>query len=182
MYVYTQQNTISRETSVKSEDDLGSPLGMPGGLPGCGPADQPEKNLSAYEVGIISGVLRLSKASIQDVMLNMRDVFMLSDETALDKDNLQSILQSGFSRIPVYKERDRSMIKGYLLVKSLVVVGPQDNITLESDCISLKEPCFVRPEMGLLSAMTYMRESRCHLALVCAYPETALKVSECIHT
>lgn len=56
-------------------------------------------------------------------MIPIRRVSMISSSTRLDEKSLYDILDSGFSRIPVYKKHDKQHLLGYLLVKELIVVS-----------------------------------------------------------
>ena len=103
----------------------------------------------------------------------MKDMYMLSDSIKLDDNILHAILRSGYSRIPIFKRKDKQHIKGYLLVKTLVIINPNDKIAIES--LDLREPLVVRPTLGLLEMLNMFREGECHLALVSNDPMKALK-------
>jgi metal transporter CNNM len=79
--------------------------------------------LSMYEINIMTGMLKLAKLKVADSMIKTKQVFMISDSTRLDKKTLENILFSGFSRIPVFRRRDKQHIIGYLLIKSLILVS-----------------------------------------------------------
>ena len=131
------------------------------------------EEISHYEISIMTGILKLSKVSVSEIMINIKDMYMLSDSIKLDDNILHAILRSGYSRIPIFKRKDKQHIKGYLLVKSLVVINPNDKIAIES--LDLREPLVVRPSLGLLEMLNMFREGECHLALVSMDPMKALK-------
>lgn len=79
-------------------------------------------SLNTHEVNLMLGVLNLSKLNIRDCMLTMDRVYSISSKMRLDSTGLTEILQSGFSRIPVYFKQKRSSVVGYMLVKELIVV------------------------------------------------------------
>lgn len=54
------------------------------------------------EVQIVSGALELAKKTVKDVMTHIRDVYMITIETVLDPIAVSEIVQSGYTRIPVY--------------------------------------------------------------------------------
>jgi metal transporter CNNM len=86
------------------------------------PSPKPD-GLSASEVTLMLGVLNLSKHSVGRAMIPMEKVFMVSSSNRLDdRMFLHSILQSGFSRIPVYFRQNKDRILGYMLVKELILV------------------------------------------------------------
>jgi CBS domain containing-hemolysin-like protein len=121
----------------------------------------------------MTGILKLSKVSVSEIMIHMKDMYMLSDSIKLDDNILHAILRSGYSRIPIFKRKDKQHIKGYLLVKTLVIINPNDKIAIES--LDLREPLVVRPTLGLLEMLNMFREGECHLALVSKDPMKALK-------
>ena len=89
--------------------------------------DETEDGLTMYEINIMTGILKLSKLQVKDSMIKIKNVFMISDSTRLDSNTLESLWNSGFSRIPVFKRRDKQHIIGYLLIKSLILVRSYDH-------------------------------------------------------
>jgi metal transporter CNNM len=81
-----------------------------------------QSGLSSHEINLMTGILRLSKLSISNTMIELSKVYMLSSDTRLDDRGLFSILDSGFSRILVHRTNDKTHLMGYLLVKELIVV------------------------------------------------------------
>ncbi|KAM6179488.1 metal transporter CNNM3 isoform 3-T3 [Erethizon dorsatum] len=69
------------------------------------------------------GVLRYR--TVEDVLTPLEDCFMLDASAVLDFGVLASIMQSGYTRIPVYEE-DRSNIVDMLYLKDLAFVDPED--------------------------------------------------------
>lgn len=55
------------------------------------------------EVKIVAGALELAKKSTRDVMTDIRDVFMLPGDSVLDTKTVSEIIQSGYTRIPIYE-------------------------------------------------------------------------------
>jgi metal transporter CNNM len=82
-----------------------------------------EDGLSSSEVNLMLGVLNLSKFTVGHAMIRREDVYMASSSYRLDDSRaLHEILESGFSRIPVYYRTERDILLGYMLVKELIVV------------------------------------------------------------
>jgi metal transporter CNNM len=94
---------------------------------GADGSEEDEGGLSMYEINIMTGILKLSKLKVKDSMIKIKSVFMISDSTRLDQETLQLLWNSGFSRIPVFKRRDKQHIIGYLLIKSLILVSQLEN-------------------------------------------------------
>lgn len=147
-------------------------------LKAVSPMKEIEENqnfLTPNEVNIMTGVLKMAKFLIVDVMIPIEKVFMISSDTILNEKSLSDILASGFSRIPVYFENNKSFIIGYLLVKQLIVVNPLANVKLNN--FPLRSPIYVKPTTRLLDLMSMFQEAQCHFAMVTRDP---LSTSECI--
>ena len=127
----------------------------------------PSRILNSKEVSIMTGILKLSKLNLSNVMMHINNVHMIPHDLILDEKGLSDILLSGFSRIPVYKGQ-REVIIGFLLVKSLAVVNPTDKVTVGS--LFLHQPIIVKPNVGLLEMLTVFREGHRHLAFVSEDP------------
>eukprot|EP01038_Epipyxis_sp_PR26KG_P011531 gene11531-15446_t len=136
-------------------------------------AAQVKEGLTKYEVNIMTGILKLSKMAIIDCMIPIKHVFSISSSTRLDERSLYDILDSGFSRIPVYKKHDKEHFMGYLLVKQLIVISPTDGIMVEN--LTLREPLFVKPSLGLLEMLNIFQEGQCHIALISKDPVLSLQ-------
>ncbi|XP_041066079.1 metal transporter CNNM1 isoform X3 [Carcharodon carcharias] len=91
----------------------------------------PYNDLVKEELNIIEGALELRKKTVEDVLTPLGDCFMLSSEAILDFATMSEIMQSGYTRIPVY-ENERSNIVDILYVKDLAFVDPDDSMPLET--------------------------------------------------
>lgn len=168
---YQNSYNNSNSSLSKSPDILQTPVvasSSPSTLPQHSPCGS---GLSDVEVSLMTGILKLSRQSVGDAMIKINDVYMMSSSMRLNHSTLCSVLDSGFSRIPVFKRRDRLCHLGYLLVKELAVVNPGDEIMIET--LTLRKPLFVRPNLGLLELLRLFQEGRCHLAMVTADPAQA---------
>ncbi|KAJ1734522.1 hypothetical protein LPJ72_002310 [Coemansia sp. Benny D160-2] len=81
--------------------------------------------LSADEVTVIRGALDLSDKLVEDVMTDLDNVYMVDIGSLLDRRLLTEMLRKGYSRVPVFCV-DRQNIVGVLLVKSLILLDPDD--------------------------------------------------------
>ncbi|KAH8244541.1 hypothetical protein KR032_008228, partial [Drosophila birchii] len=96
-------------------------------------------DLDKNEVNIISGALELRKKTVADVMTHINDAFMLSLEAVLDFETVSEIMNSGYSRIPVY-DGDRKNIVTLLYIKDLAFVDTDDNTPLKTLCEFYQNP------------------------------------------
>ncbi|TSK17974.1 Metal transporter CNNM2 [Bagarius yarrelli] len=91
----------------------------------------PYNDLVKEELNIIQGALELRTKTVEDVMTPLRDCFMLAADATLDFATVSEIMESGYTRIPVYEE-ERSNIIDMLLVKDLAFVDPDDCTPLKT--------------------------------------------------
>nr|NP_001104390.2 unextended, isoform F [Drosophila melanogaster]NP_001104391.2 unextended, isoform E [Drosophila melanogaster]NP_001263162.1 unextended, isoform G [Drosophila melanogaster]NP_001288144.1 unextended, isoform H [Drosophila melanogaster]A0A0B7P9G0.1 RecName: Full=Unextended protein; AltName: Full=Putative metal transporter uex; Flags: Precursor [Drosophila melanogaster]AIG63332.1 unextended, isoform H [Drosophila melanogaster]EDP28148.2 unextended, isoform F [Drosophila melanogaster]EDP28149. len=96
-------------------------------------------DLDKNEVNIISGALELRKKTVADVMTHINDAFMLSLDALLDFETVSEIMNSGYSRIPVY-DGDRKNIVTLLYIKDLAFVDTDDNTPLKTLCEFYQNP------------------------------------------
>lgn len=113
--------------------------------------DEASSELTRDEIGIMTGVLRLSHLTARDAMIPIHRVSMISSSVVLDEQTLAKIMTVGFSRYPVFEETNREFILGYLLVKKLIVVNPSEKRAVTS--LELLEPIVVHPSEDLLEML-----------------------------
>ncbi|XP_016280878.1 metal transporter CNNM2 isoform X3 [Monodelphis domestica] len=91
----------------------------------------PYNDLVKEELNIIQGALELRTKTVEDVMTPLRDCFMITGEAILDFNTMSEIMESGYTRIPVF-EGERSNIVDLLFVKDLAFVDPDDSTPLKT--------------------------------------------------
>ncbi|EDW02787.1 GH10844 [Drosophila grimshawi] len=96
-------------------------------------------DLDKNEVNIISGALELRRKTVADIMTHINDAYMLSLEARLDFETVSEIMNSGYSRIPVY-DGDRKNIVTLLYIKDLAFVDTDDNTPLKTLCEFYQNP------------------------------------------
>lgn len=67
----------------------------------------------------------LRSKTVEDILTPLKDCFMLPSTAVLDFNTMSEIMQSGYTRVPVYEE-ERSNIVDILYVKDLALVDPAD--------------------------------------------------------
>lgn len=135
---------------------------------GNGQLDMPPA-LEADEVVVIEGALDLAEKTVCNVMVPIKDVFMLSKDAVLDKEAFRVILATGHSRIPVYSGT-RDNVKGLLLTKCLLSVDSSADVCA-GQLIAEKPPIFVAPNISLYQLLSDFRKNRSHIAFVTEHPE-----------
>ncbi|OII76251.1 hypothetical protein cand_006490 [Cryptosporidium andersoni] len=135
-----------------------------------------KKGLAYDEVTIIQGALDMATKNLLDISVPLEEVYMLPIDAKLDRLLMEDILRVGHSRIPIYSN-SRHNIKGLLLVKSLITIDPEDEVTIKSLIESklskryIIEPIFASPYANPYDALNIFQQGRCHIAILTHYVE-----------
>nr|XP_040051818.1 metal transporter CNNM4 isoform X2 [Gasterosteus aculeatus aculeatus] len=127
---------------------------------------QPFNDLVKEELNMIQGALELRSKTVEDVMTPVGDCFMIRSDGVLDFNTMSEIMESGYTRIPVY-EHERSNIVDILYVKDLAFVDPDDCTTLKTITKFYNHPVhFVFHDTKLDSMLEEFKKGKSHLAIV----------------
>ncbi|KAJ2000515.1 hypothetical protein GGI04_004119 [Coemansia thaxteri] len=120
-------------------------------------------NLSTDEVTIIRGALELSEKLVIDVMTDLGNVYMVDVNARLNRRLLTEMLRRGHSRVPVF-DGERTDIVGVLLVKSLILLDPDDAVPVRDAKIASIP--LVTPDVSLYDILNAFQEGGSHMAVV----------------
>ncbi|KAF4090405.1 hypothetical protein AMELA_G00051420 [Ameiurus melas] len=126
----------------------------------------PYNDLVKEELNIIQGALELRIKTVEDVMTPLRDCFMIAADAVLDFNTMSEIMESGYTRIPVF-EGDRCNIVDLLFVKDLAFVDPDDCTSLKTITKFYSHPLhFVFNDTKLDTMLEEFKKGKSHLAIV----------------
>ncbi|XP_048465068.1 metal transporter CNNM2-like isoform X2 [Rhincodon typus] len=126
----------------------------------------PYNDLVKEELNIIQGALELRTKTVEDVMTPLRDCFMITGDAILDFNTMSEVMESGYTRIPVY-EGERSNIVDLLFVKDLAFVDPDDCTPLKTITKFYNHPLhFVFNDTKLDAMLEEFKKGKSHLAIV----------------
>ncbi|XP_076830850.1 metal transporter CNNM1 [Brachyhypopomus gauderio] len=126
----------------------------------------PYHDLVKEELNIIQGALELRTKTVEDVLTPLNDCFMLSSDAILDFYTMSDVMQSGYTRIPVF-ENERSNIVDILFVKDLAFVDPDDCTPLKTITQFYKHPLHcVFNDTKLDAMLEQFKKGKNHLAIV----------------
>uniref|UniRef100_A0A671P6Q6 Metal transporter n=1 Tax=Sinocyclocheilus anshuiensis TaxID=1608454 RepID=A0A671P6Q6_9TELE len=126
----------------------------------------PYNDLVKEELNIIQGALELRTKTVEDVMTPLRDCFMIAADAILDFNSMSEIMESGYTRIPVY-EGERCHIVDLLFVKDLAFVDPDDCTPLKTITKFYSHPLhFVFNDTKLDAMLEEFKKGKSHLAIV----------------
>ena len=119
--------------------------------------------IGEIERQMIDGILSLEEMTVRDIMVPRLDVVAL-ERRATAREVIDTIIEKGHSRLPVYQENlDR--VLGVLYVKDLLpfVIGNTNRLPL----LDLIRPAYVIPESKKLPELfADLKRMRIHLAIV----------------
>lgn len=122
-----------------------------------------EGELDAEEGSMLLSVLKLDELLVQDIMIPRTD-FACADVESTVGEVVKIIVESGHSRIPVYKDT-RDNIIGMAYAKDLLnfLVKPE----AAGECITnaLREPFFVPETKKVLELLQEFRSRKMHIAI-----------------
>jgi metal transporter CNNM len=127
-----------------------------------------DERLNQDEVTIISAVLDLKHTPVEDVMTPMDDVFVMSEDTVLDEEMIDGILNAGYSRIPIHQSGNPTNFIGMLLVKILISYDPEDGKRVKDFALATLPE--TRPETSCLDIINFFQEGKSHMVLISEYP------------
>ncbi|KAI4882306.1 hypothetical protein NFI96_011119 [Prochilodus magdalenae] len=127
---------------------------------------EPYNDLVKEELNMIQGALELRTKTVEDVMTPLNNCFMIHSDAVLDFNTMSEIMESGYTRIPVF-EGERTNIVDILFVKDLAFVDPDDSTTLKTITKFYNHPVhFVFHDTKLDSMLEEFKKGKSHLAIV----------------
>ncbi|XP_072521393.1 metal transporter CNNM4 isoform X3 [Salminus brasiliensis] len=127
---------------------------------------EPYNDLVKEEMNMIQGALELRTKTVEDVMTPLNNCFMIHSDAVLDFNTMSEIMESGYTRIPVFED-ERTNIVDILFVKDLAFVDPDDCTTLKTITKFYNHPVhFVFHDTKLDSMLEEFKKGKSHLAIV----------------
>ncbi|XP_028827244.1 metal transporter CNNM3 isoform X2 [Denticeps clupeoides] len=110
------------------------------------------------------GTLRTK--TVEDILTPLKDCYMLPSTAVLHFSTMSEIMQSGYTRVPVYEE-ERSNIVDILYVKDLALVDPDDCTPITTITKFYNHPLhFVFNDTKLDAMLEEFKKGNSHLAIV----------------
>mmetsp|Transcript_3392 Transcript_3392/g.4175 ORF Transcript_3392/g.4175 Transcript_3392/m.4175 type:complete len:415 (+) Transcript_3392:282-1526(+) len=126
--------------------------------------------LLPFQTKMIQGAIDIQNKKVKDIMIPFQRVYSLRITKKIDIKLARKLVKLGYSRIPVYIEKDKNTIIGYLLIKTLIGVDLKEGKTLEdliSDSIvTLRKPLYISPNDQIGSLLNKFINGRSHMALI----------------
>lgn len=118
--------------------------------------------IDATEHRLIENIFDFTETTVRELMVPRTDVFALDIDVSF-AENVRLAVESGFTRVPVYRDNLDSVI-GVLFVKDLFKVNREDpSVTLEP---ILRAPYFTPETTSINRVMQDFLQQRVHLGIV----------------
>jgi gliding motility-associated protein GldE len=121
-----------------------------------------DENMDEEDTKILKGIVRFTDIDVKEIMKSRVDVTALDAETSF-KEVLKTIIDSGYSRIPVFEETFDN-VKGVLYIKDLLPhLDEKDDYNWPA---LLRKPFFVPENKKINDLLKEFQDKKIHLAIV----------------
>ena len=122
-------------------------------------------NLSDNQIGYFTGFLDVVNKKIGELIMPMEKVTKINYQANLNKVTINRLIESGYSRIPVYKKNPNNLI-GILRMKELVGKDLSKSYTLEQLGVHLTHPIKVYDDTLFLDLFEKFKGGKSHMAFI----------------
>jgi CBS domain containing-hemolysin-like protein len=127
-----------------------------------GNGDESATPMEASERELLRNILDLKGSTVADVMVTRSDIVAVEVDLPFEE-LIDTLLEAGHSRLPVYKETLDDVI-GMVHIKDVFAASRRgEPVPIEK---LIRKTLFVPPSTTVLDMLAQMRLNRCHLALV----------------
>ena len=122
--------------------------------------------LSPEEANLMISALEIRDKKVIEIMISFDKIYSINHEEPINRKKVFEILDKGFSRIPVFRNGDKSDLIGILRIKQLISVDFNQNRSLKELGIRLKLPLVISPKMTLIDLLREFRKGKSHMAFI----------------
>ncbi|MCX5678044.1 MAG: hemolysin family protein [Candidatus Omnitrophica bacterium] len=123
---------------------------------------QEEGSLQKEKYSMITKVFALHEAVVKNVMTPKKDIFSISASSNID-DILNKVLESGYSRIPVYSGSPDN-ISGIINMKDLLMLSSNKDLVVLQDIVY--PPTIVNESKKVVELLKEFQKGHTHIAIV----------------
>lgn len=124
-----------------------------------------ESDLSREELGYFTGFFDIMNKKVGELILPIHKTLKLDYHVKITKITLKRLIDSGYSRIPVYEGNCNHLI-GILRMKELVGKDLSKNYTLSQLGINLSHPIHAYEDTLFLDLFEKFKEGKSHMAFI----------------
>ena len=122
--------------------------------------------LSPEEANLMISALEIRDKKVIEIMITFDKIYSINLEEPINRKKVFEILDKGFSRIPVFRNGDKSDFIGILRIKQLISIDFNQNRSLKELGIRLKLPLVISPTMTLIDLLREFRKGKSHMAFI----------------
>ena len=122
-------------------------------------------NLNPQQMGYFTGFLDIMNKKVGELMLPVEKVFKLNYKYKINKVNIDKLIESGYSRIPIYEEDSNNLI-GILRVKDLIGKDLLRPCLLNELDIKLSEPIHITEDTLFLDLFEKFKSGKSRMAFI----------------
>ena len=122
--------------------------------------------LSPEEANLMISALEIRDKKVIEIMITFDKIYSINLEEPINRKKVFEILDKGFSRIPVFRNGDKSDFIGILRIKQLISIDFNQNRSLKELGIRLKLPLVISPKMTLIELLREFRKGKSHMAFI----------------
>ena len=118
------------------------------------------------QANLMISALEMKEKKVIELMIPIRNTFMIDYDDILDSFKLNLILDKGYSRIPVYANHNKNDIQGLLRIKQLIGIDFDRNKSLRQFGIELRKPIVISPRLSVFDLLKEFRKGKSHMAFI----------------
>ena len=122
-------------------------------------------NLNPQQMGYFTGFLDIMNKKVGELMLPVEKVFKLDYKYKINKANIDKLIESGYSRIPIYEEDSNNLI-GILRVKDLIGKDLLRPCLLNELDIKLTDPIHITEDTLFLDLFEKFKSGKSRMAFI----------------
>jgi putative hemolysin len=119
-----------------------------------------EAEVTTQEAEMIGAIFRLGDTAVREIMVPLVDAVMLPD-TAAPRDAIALVRERGFSRLPIYRQRETNVV-GVVTAMDLLRRGAEAHRLDEL----MRQPYYVPETKRIDDLLREMQRARIHMAVV----------------
>ena len=122
-------------------------------------------NLNAQQMGYFTGFLDIMNKKVGELMLPIHKTFKLDYKYKINKENIDKLIESGYSRIPIY-EGDSNNLIGILRLKDLLGIDLLHPCLLNELDIKLIEAIHITEDTLFLDLFEKFKKGKSRMAFI----------------
>ena len=130
------------------------------------PKPSDKMGLEEVEANLMMSALEIREKQVIDLMISFKKVFSIDFDDKLDKTKITEIIEKGYSRIPIYANKNPNDVIGLMRIKQLIGLDLEQGKSLRELHIHLKTPIIIPPSMTLIDLLREFRKGKSHMAFI----------------